>query len=471
MDQTELNILNRDYKQKPLKHGEKLTKEQLEYLFIEMNYSSKQIAKIINKNRQTVLNWCKEYGLSKTKEQIKQARKNTMLERYGVDNAMKSKQLKQKYADSVLENYGVEHPAQNSLIKEKMKQTYLEKYNVENPMLSEKVKETMKQNNLKEKGVEWNTQTKEMREKSKQTCLEKYGVENPAQNEEVKRKMKNTCLQKYGVCHPMKLPENVKQLKQTMQELYGKDNALKVDSIRQKVNGTCQQKYGNDWVMGSQDFKQKSKNTCLEKYGVDNPSKYPDVINKIKETSCEALEKAKQTNLERYGVEHPMQLSLQVSTEQYERLLQIRQKIKDKLPQTLRKQYETKKKNNSFNKSKPEEQIYAKLSEKFDVIRQYKSEQYPFACDFYIPSLDLYIEFKGSWTHGGCIYENNEQCDKQLEDWKEKAKTSKFYENAIYSWTDLDVRKIEYVKKNNLNYLEFYSLEEFLLWMDEIDGN
>ena len=63
----------------------------------------------------------------------------------------------------------------------------------------------------------------------------------------------------------------------------------------------------------------------------------------------------------------------------------------------------TLRKNNSYNKSKSEEKIYNLLLTKFnksDIIRQYKSDLYPFACDFYIKSLDLYIEYNGHWTHG-----------------------------------------------------------------------
>lgn len=60
------------------------------------------------------------------------------------------------------------------------------------------------------------------------------------------------------------------------------------------------------------------KKTNMEKYGVDNPSKRPEVIQKIKATfeekygghpmaTKEVQDKSKATNLERYGVEHAAQ--------------------------------------------------------------------------------------------------------------------------------------------------------------------
>lgn len=124
--------------------------------------------------------------------------------------------------------------------------------------------------------------------------------------------------------------------------------------------------------------------------------------------------------------------------------------------------YNTKKANCSFNISKSE--LYAKelLEQAFNkVYYQYKCDRYPFNCDFYIEDLDLFIECHFNWTHGGAPYDKNEQwCIEQLSKWQEKAKTSKFYQNAIYQWTDLDVRKAQIAKEHNLNWVVFYSLDE-----------
>ena len=120
--------------------------------------------------------------------------------------------------------------------------------------------------------------------------------------------------------------------------------------------------------------------------------------------------------------------------------------------------YETKTKNNSFNTSVPEELYYSQLCEIYgfeNVVRQYKDDRYPFNCDFYIKSEDLFIEYNGHWTHGIEPYDpNNEYHLKIIE--KYKSRESKFYKTAIYVWTDLDVRKLECAKKNNLNYRRIY---------------
>lgn len=116
--------------------------------------------------------------------------------------------------------------------------------------------------------------------------------------------------------------------------------------------------------------------------------------------------------------------------------------------------------NNTFNTSSPEDNYYKELINKYgeeDVIRWYSDERYPFVCDFYIPSEDLFIELNKHWTHGGHPFDETNLDDiYQLEQWQEKAETSKYYKNAIYTWTMLDTKKQEYAKKNNLNYRVIY---------------
>lgn len=50
--------------------------------------------------------------------------------------------------------------------------------------------------------------------------------------------------------------------------------------------------------------------------------------------------------------------------------------------------------NGTINTSRPENCVYEKLTTAFknDVVRYYSDERYPFECDFYIKSLDLFIE-------------------------------------------------------------------------------
>lgn len=120
----------------------------------------------------------------------------------------------------------------------------------------------------------------------------------------------------------------------------------------------------------------------------------------------------------------------------------------------------TKRLRGTFNTSKPEERMYLGLCEQYgedNVIRQYHDERYPFNCDFYIKSEDLFIELNAHWTHGGRPYdENDAACQEQLARWREKARTSRFYKTAIDVWTRRDVNKSKVAKENNLKIRVIY---------------
>lgn len=131
---------------------------------------------------------------------------------------------------------------------------------------------------------------------------------------------------------------------------------------------------------------------------------------------------------------------------------------------------QSKKQNHSFNTSKPETEVFELLQQVFkDAQTQYRSKVYPFNCDFYIPSLDLYIECHFHWTHGGRQFdENDKDCLSKLAQWEEKSKTSKFYQRAIKTWTDLDVRKKQCAIDNKLNLVIFYNKGTFITWFNKI---
>ena len=124
------------------------------------------------------------------------------------------------------------------------------------------------------------------------------------------------------------------------------------------------------------------------------------------------------------------------------------------------KSYLTKKKNNSFHTSKVEQQFKEYLEQNYpnDFEYQYRSEMYPFNCDFYIKSLDLYIEIQGSWVHGKHPFDENNQEDIDRLNYM-KSKNTKYYQNSIYVWTISDIAKRNVAKQNNLKYLEIFSSE------------
>lgn len=186
-----------------------------------------------------------------------------------------------------------------------------------------------------------------------------------------------------------------------------------------------------------------SRNTVIEKYGCDNAFK----VDFIKEKQLKTVyERYKVTNI-------------------------------SKLECVKLKKINTTKSNKTIVTSKDENIIYLKLCEKFNCVkRQYYSEKYPFACDFYIPEKDLYIEYQGTWSHGGMVYdETNEKCKTILDHWKnclnnriKKGINNSRYKDAINVWTIRDPLKRKTAKENNLNWIEFFTMDEFLSWYNNL---
>jgi len=157
----------------------------------------------------------------------------------------------------------------------------------------------------------------------------------------------------------------------------------------------------------------------------------------------EIAENYKINNLKKYGCENVYQSNV----------------IKEKIFENM-KQY------NSFRGNKTEDSVYQYLISHYpDTKRNYKSCVYPFRCDFYIESLDLYIEVNAHWTHGSNAFEGTPEDLEILKQWR--SKQSKYYNNAIAVWTKRDVEKRDLAKKHNINYIEIFSNRQNII-IDEI---
>ncbi len=221
----------------------------------------------------------------------------------------------------------------------------------------------------------------------------------------------------------------------------------------QRKTDTCKKHYGVTNPLKNKEIQQKAYKTYKEKTGYLNPSQNPSVQMK-KEETC----------MKNFGVKSPSH-SKKIRKKQIQTLIKNFGCINPSQSETIKnKKRATMKKNNSYNKSKEEEYINKILCEKFgEVKRQYVSKVYPFACDFYIPSLNLYIEYQGYWAHGNEPYnKNNIEHQKILQNWTNN--THPQYKNAIKTWTTKDPLKRNTARKNNLNWIEFFTIDQFMEW-------
>jgi len=165
--------------------------------------------------------------------------------------------------------------------------------------------------------------------------------------------------------------------------------------------------------------------------------------------------------------------------ESFTQTIYFKQLFEDKewVDKVNQKIYKTKKQNGTLKGSNSEDIIYQALVYKFDfedIDYQYKDkERYNFQCDFYIKSLDLFIEINFDPSHGFEPFDpENSKHLEMLQQWQLKAKevdkrtgkTKNRYKNFIDVWTIADPIKFQTAKESNLNYLAFYNWEQFYEW-------
>lgn len=238
-----------------------------------------------------------------------------------------------------------------------------------------------------------------------------------------------------------------------------------------KISKESKEHWQND------DYRNKVIASLKESWTDDKKKEHSDKLKQVYEDSslCEQISKTV-----KLAFKNPeMRERHRTNVKRALRSIDVRKRLSSSLKRAfaergneiLQKIYNTKKQNHSFNTSKPETEVFQLLQQVFeDIQTQYRSKVYPFNCDFYIPSLDLYIECHFHWTHGGRQFdENDKDCLEQLTQWKEKSKTSKFYQRAIKTWTDLDIRKKQIAEDNKLNLVIFYNKDTFITWFNKID--
>lgn len=212
-------------------------------------------------------------------------------------------------------------------------------------------------------------------------------------------------------------------------------------------------------------FSDNGKSIMLTNYKSSFEKKYGEGI-----TNCmhvkETQEKRKATCKQLYGVEFPLQNSdilkqTYISQNGGEDIGVKHNQI------FLEKVYLSKKQHHTFTTSTLEKLFEIYLKENFgenNVETQYKSNEYPYSCDFYIKDLNLYIELQANWMHGGKPFTNTKEDYQKVIEWKNKSNELNFkgkykaaYLNAIQTWTIRDVEKRKVAKDNKLNYLEIFS--------------
>ncbi len=195
-------------------------------------------------------------------------------------------------------------------------------------------------------------------------------------------------------------------------EKYGVEHHLSSHEIQQKRISTCLEKFGGTAPMHSQVVKEKAVKTIIDKYGTHFSN-----VEEIKE-------KKRTTCLEKYGV------SSYSKTDEF--------KSRIDWDDINKRGYKTRKKNGRSPISKIEKKFGDFLIQNFGAVDA-QVEINNWLIDFFIPSLETYVQFDGDYWHG-----SNMSVEQLLEQANEKPQ---FF--TIAGTKIRDLQKVEWFLKNN----------------------
>lgn len=163
-------------------------------------------------------------------------RKNTLLERYGVDALIKSEEFNIKRKQTMLNKFGFEHQCKSLKVKQKIANTNFERYGVEHP-----------------------AQLKEFRDKINNTNLEKYGNINSLINEKTLEKTFDTMIRKYGVKYQFQINDTREKSKNAkIKKVLEKEvNIIETDYKNSNYIVKCDQNKDHNFIINTHLYYQR----------------------------------------------------------------------------------------------------------------------------------------------------------------------------------------------------------------------
>jgi hypothetical protein len=197
-------------------------------------------------------------------------------------------------------------------------------------------------------------------EKIKKKILEKYGVDNISKSEIIKKRKKETLNKNYDT--PDKKKNIVEKKEITCLNKYGFKNPSQSDIIKEKKSLTFKKNYGVEHYFKTEECKERTKKLLLEKYGYEYISQIPEIQDKVMKNS------------------HKTKIILDDNNNK--RLFQGYEDI-------------------AFDELKKIFDLDDIITNRKDIYRIdyiFENKIFHYYCDFYIKSINKYIEIKSTWT-------------------------------------------------------------------------
>jgi len=214
----------------------------------------------------------------------------------------------------------------------------------------------------------------------------------------------------------------------------------------QKMYHFCSKKCSSEACKTGKICHQKSIKTCQQRYGVFSIMQLLTI-----------KEKRQKRSLDRWGVAHPMQ----------------NHSLKEKRNRTVKniygvdflfqsemfskRRHETMKRNGTYGKSKPEDRLYEILCEIFkkDNIERQKLV-YKWPIDFYVKSIDTYVQYDGYWHGIGRIID-------EVAEYKNKRDVN------IHKKMLTDIKQNEFFQKHEMKLIRVKNLTQKQITVDVIN--
>ena len=180
------------------------------------------------------------------------------------------------------------------------------------------------------------------------------------------------------------------------------------------------------------------------------------------------LERSKWTEEQELSRSQNVHKAWAKKTPEEKREIQLKKMRSGKInsPESIQKAYLTKKAHRTNTSSQSEEMFYRRMLlcgiAQDDIERHYSDERYPYDCDFYIKSKDLYVEYQGHQTHGYEPY--------NLDSQEHQAYLRKMLDKGydMTTWVTRDVKKLRTAISNKIKLLLIYPCNNAILVNDGV---
>ena len=203
------------------------TYDDIYTLYVQQRLSCKQIANKLGVSIRVVRQYKDKYNIKRSKkgtisfsDEVIEKRKQTCLNKYGVDNPMKREEIKQKGIQTKIEKYGEDY---SKVLNQRAFDSYKARTGLDNPFQDV--------------------------ENIKRSLMEKYGVDDSNKIPGKVQRAINTWHQHYD--NEDNFNDLLNRRRHTTEQLYGDSNYRNIEQCQK----TCEEKYGVQCVFLSDDIK------------------------------------------------------------------------------------------------------------------------------------------------------------------------------------------------------------------------